>query len=169
MDKNLIERYKTEMLNMYKRVKPVNASIPGVNTDVPERNEMSQTSGGLIAIVTTLRTLYPVKNAKVTVYTGEGDKTEVIDTDFTDESGRTKEFILPAPERALSMDSENTEIPYAKYNISVTAEGYRDNIHINIPVFSGVTSLQRSNMMLLETAGLNKGPQVFDESQKFDL
>jgi hypothetical protein len=53
--------------------------------------------------------------------------------------------------------------------MEVKAEGYVDNVHINIPVFSGVTSLQRSNMMLLETAGADKSPQVFDESERFDL
>ena len=43
------------------------------------------------------------------------------------------------------------------------------NIHLNIPVFPTVTSRQTSNLLLLETAGVDKGPRIFDESQKYDL
>ena len=94
---------------------------------------------------------------------------KVIATDWTDESGRTEIFVLPAPDRAESQSPSDNKVPYANYNMMVEAEGYISNIHLNIPVFSGVTSLQRSNMLLLETAGENKGPQIFDEAEKYDL
>ena len=87
----------------------------------------------------------------------------------TDESGRTRLFVLPAPDRAESQSPSDNKVPYANYNMLVEAEGYVSNIHLNIPVFSGVTSLQRSNMLLLETAGEDKSPQIFDEAEKYDL
>ena len=55
------------------------------------------------------------------------------------------------------------------YGMMVQADGYIDNVHLNIPVFSGVTSIQGSDMMLVETAGIDKGPQIFDELQQFTL
>ena len=78
-------------------------------------------------------------------------------------------FTLPTPAKALSLEEDNQIIPYSSYNMSVEADGYIKNIHLNIPVFSGVTSLQQSNLILEETAGQDKGPQIFDESNNYDL
>ena len=174
MDKNIIERYKSEMMNMY-RLGKTKSAIQNVTPVVSEITPQSKTpnnpqnKGELVAIVTTLRSLYPVENAKVTVFTGNTDNMQVLGVKFTDQSGKTDAFILETPERSESLNSQNKEIPYAVYNMMVEADGYLTNIHLNIPVFSGVISLQRSNMMLLETAGENKGPQIFDEGQKYEL
>ena len=108
-------------------------------------------------------------NAKVTIFTGNADQMNIIDTAVTDQSGKTKVFTLPTPQKNLSLDSNNATIPYSKYNMLVTADGYIDNIHLNIPVFSGVTSIQRSNMLLRETAGVNKGAQIFNEENNYNL
>ena len=174
MDKSIIEKYKAEMLKMYGTQ---NRAVP-VQNIAPEQTEQSvephedapQTSEGkLIAIVTSVRGLYPVANAKITVFTGSKENMSVIDTDVTDQSGRSKAFVLATPEKSLSMQSGETSLPYAMYNMLVEADGYVDNIHINIPVFSGVTSLQKSNMLLRETAGTDKSAQVFDEKSNYDL
>lgn len=192
MDESLIEQYKQEMLRMYRgrgatvnsvpvsqAVSQMRETLPqaplvteeNVNAEPsipPDANQGSDT-GRLIAIVTTVRSLYPVPNARVTVFTGALDNMEVLATDFTDESGRTDVFLLGTPSKALSLDSANQTRPYALYNMMVEADGYVTNIHLNIPVFSGVTSLQGSNMMLLETAGADKGPRIFDELQNYTL
>lgn len=171
MDKNLIEKYKAEMLNMYKQ-KPIFTAVPTIAPAVNETKNTVETdsqTGELTALVTTLRSIYPVANAKVTVFTGNPDNMNVIDTDFTDQSGRSKRFVLSAPKKDLSQSSGASDKPYSSYNMLVQADGYIDNIHLNIPVFSGVNSLQSSNMMLYDTAGENKGPQIFDESQSFSL
>ena len=170
MDKSLIEKYKAEMLKMYKP-KITKTAIPTVaNESNPEKQATDENSSGeLTALVTTLRSIYPVKNAKVTVFTGNPDNMNIIDTDYTDESGRTKSFVLSAPSKELSQNSGDSNKPYSSYNMLVQSDGYIDNVHLNIPVFSGVNSLQSSNMMLYDTAGENKGPQIFDESQSFYL
>lgn len=162
MDKTLYDKYMAEMMNMYKASK----TVPTVSNIVAENPD---SSGGLIAIVTALRRLYPVQNAKVTVFTGDYSNMQVIATALTDNSGRTRTFTLETPERQLSLQAGENKTPYASYNMLVEAEGYLDNIHLNIPVFSGVTSLQSSDMVLLETAGIDKGARVFDESQKYNL
>jgi len=165
MDKNLIEKYKAEMLEMYKK------KNKAVKTDVfpVKRSGFSDVEGGLITMVTTLRNLYPVPNAKVTVFTGNIENKEIIDSDFTDQSGRTKTFLLNTPSKAISLDENSTQPPYSTYNVLVEADGYLDNIHLNIPVFSGVTSLQSADLLLRETSGQSKGPQVFDEFERYEL
>lgn len=173
MDNDLLNKYKQEMLKMYRSAnaavpEPVSetAPAPPENTTPPPQNT---TAGTLVGIVTSIRGLYPVNNAKVTVFTGSYDNMAVIDTSLTDQSGRTKTFILPTPEKAISLDQESTALPYAVYNMLIEADGYIKNIHLNIPVFGGVTSLQQSNLLLEETAGEDKSPQIFDEGQKYDL
>lgn len=172
MDNNMIERYKKQMLEMYnstQRVVPVQTNENPTPQTLTPQPTPDTASGNLIGIVTAVRALYPVNNAKVTVFTGDYNNMNVIDTDLTDQSGRTKTFILPTPEKALSLEETNTVLPYALYNMLIEADGYIKNIHLNIPVFSGVTSLQQSNLLLEETAGTDKGPQIFDEAQKYDL
>lgn len=170
MNKDLIEKYKNEMRKMYKSVNAQTA-IPVIETvsePLPQPTT-STTTGSLLGIVTAIRSLYPVKNAKVTVFKGDYPQMDIIDFDLTNESGRTKIFTLETPEKALSLEETNTTIPYSTYNMLVEADGYIKNIHLNIPVFSGVTSLQQSNLILEETVGEDKKPQIFDESQKYDL
>lgn len=177
MDKNLIEKYRSDMLKMYSTAKaiptnaPVNVTLqPNSSFPKPETETSPNTdTGKLIAVVTTLRSLYPLNNAIVRIFTGDFENMQIVAEGKTDQSGKTEEFILKAPSKALSLNSKNEEIPYALYNMQVSAEGYLDNIHLNIPVFSGITSIQSSNMMLLETAGKDKGPQIFDEAQNYGL
>ena len=163
MNPDLIEKYKNEMLNIYSKVKPTQTTT----TNIPKSENSSE--GYLLGVVTAVRSLYPVKNAKVTVFTGDYENMQVVDTSTTDQSGRTKVFALTTPEKALSLEEDNKIPPYSLYNMLVEADGYIKNIHLNIPVFSTVTSIQRSNLILKETAGENKNPQIFDEAQKYDL
>ena len=174
MDREIIEKYKAEMLRMYAKTNKENVleqkAAQVVSDSVqPQPKTTPQTNGNLLAVVTTVRTLYPVPNAKVTVFTGDYQNMKVVDYAFTDQSGRTKVFVLPAPSSALSLDEDNKQIPYAIYNMLDEADGYVDNVHLNIPVFGGVTSIQGSNMLLKETAGANMDVQIFDEAEKYDL
>lgn len=140
---------------------------PTVVTAPTRGNTLSET-GRLIAIVTTLRGIYPVPGARVTVFTGAPDRMNIIDSGITDESGRSKIFELPAPSRGISLDSESTELPYTLYNLKVEADGYADNIHMNIPIFRGVTSLQKSDMILLSAAG-DSDSFVYNEAMRYNL
>ncbi len=130
---------------------------------------LPDSKGGLIVAVTTIRELYPVANAKVMVFTGNAQNMQTVDSDSTDQSGRTKRFILDTPPKSLSLNSGNTQLPYSRYNILIEADGYISNLYYDVPVFSGITSIQSSNMMLSETAGVNKTPTIFNESQQFNL
>ena len=176
MDKSLIESYKQEMRKMYaNRIKtaPVITNvtdIPKIESTPPTVPPDSQSATGrLQGIATSIRGLYFVPNTKVTVFTGTPENMQVIDTSITDENGKTKVFTLPTPTKSESLSPQNQVIPYGLYNMMVEADGYLTNIHLNVPVFPTVTSRQTSNLLLLETAGVNKGPRIFDELQNYNL
>ena len=189
MDNELIEKYKKEFLRMYGsssplRVKPVAAEPeePKPEEQTPlyqqgayeegtpyDNEDSTDPNGRLTVMVTAVSSLYPVENAKVTVFTGDYNTPNVIDTALTDQSGKTKAFSLPAPSRGLSMEPDAGAQPYTLYNVLIEADGYADNLHINLPIFRGVTSLQRSNLTPLAAFGGNKGPIVFNELSSFNL
>lgn len=139
------------------------AGEPPVSYDANDPN------GKLIAVVTAISGIYPIPNATVTVFTGPYENMNRIDSHVTDESGKSPAFSLPAPPRMLSMQSGTEARPYALYNLLVEAKDYVPNIHMNIPVFRGVTSLQRSNLLPITAVGEEKGPIVYDESAGFEL
>ena len=127
-------------------------------------------AGGIQVNVTTLRRLYPVKNALVTIFTGTRDNMTVIETDITDESGQSKVFTLKAPPRADSQQVENDgRLPYANYNISVRNDGYVEQIAMNVPVFSGVVSIQGIDLLPISAAGSNVSPQIINQSNQYNL
>ncbi len=167
MDKSLIESYKQKMLEMYnQRIKAVNTVAPLRETAPPPYN--TSAVGNLIGVATQIRGLYFVPNAKVTVFTGDPENMQIIDTDYTDENGKTKVFSLSTPPKSDSQEP-NGQIPYSLYNMMFEAEGYLTNIHLNIPVFPDTVSRQTSNLLLLETAGIDKNPRIFDELQSYNL
>lgn len=166
MDRDLIEKYKKEMLDMH-RLSKIDRAVNFKETATPVAEE--EETGRIVATVTTLRNLYPVANAEVIIFTGPYENMEIKDRDITNSSGITKVFQLYAPNKDLSQTPNGATPPFAKYNMLVRADGYVDNIHLNIPVFSGVTSVQNSDMVLLSAAGQNTGPIIFDESDGYNL
>ena len=98
MEKDLIEKYKNEMLKMYNSVKK---EVPVINREEPtaipvvaEETPQTDGTGNLLGVVTSFDKLYPVNNAKVTIFTGEFENMNIIDTDFTDQNGKTKIFVV---------------------------------------------------------------------------
>lgn len=170
MDKSIIEKYKNEMLNIRKRAAASSAQQGYYEEGKPNiPDDASDENGRLIAMVTYTDRIYPVKKAKVTVFTGSPDNMEIVDSGITDESGKTKTFGLAAPPRSLSQQSGPAALPYALYNMMVQAEGFLDNIHLNIPVFRGVTSVQRSDLTPISVAGGRTAPIIFNEFSSYEL
>jgi hypothetical protein len=58
--------------------------------------------------------------------------------------------------------------PYSVYNMAVKADGFLTNVHLNIPIFSGITSIQKSDL-ILDSDQTGNEPQIFDEGQKYNL
>lgn len=161
---------------MLQKYRPTARSVLAVtqNADTTHALETASgfgevSTGRLIAVVTSFNSLFPVEGARVTVWTGDMNHKTDLKTAITDQSGRTEAFVLPAPSASLSLDSSNTLPPYALYNMTVSAEGFVNSVHLNIPVFSGVTSIQKSNLTLLETAGTDSDDEIFDEAPNYGL
>ena len=158
MDKSLIEKYKNDMLKKYGSA----ATEEPTAAAAPEKGRLS-------ANVTSVANIYPVRGAKVTVFTGSPDSMTVLDSAVTDESGKTRDFLLDAPPKSLSMTSGAPALPYTLYNLLISADGFLDNIHLNIPVFSGIASVQKSDMLPKAVAGGRTDPIVFNEFSSFEL
>lgn len=172
MDKDIIEKYKNELMRIYKTAAGKRDAVPTAaeaKETAARQSSISDTeSGGIMGIISTVSSLFPVHNARVTIFTGPYDNMQIIDTGTTDISGKTKIFELKAPpyENALNPDSE--EDAYSLYNMLVQADGYADNVHINIPVFRGVTSMQRSDLVRHSDAR-GREPFIYDQKPDFNL
>lgn len=155
MDNEIIEKYKKAMVQMYGE---------------RGRSEVQNGETGLLsAAVTAVAGIYPVSGARVTVFTGSPENMTVLESDITDNSGKTRQFRLSAPARELSMSAEATAAPYTLYNLLVSADGFLDNIHLNIPIFSGVVSVQKSDLLPKSVAGGRTEPIIFNEYSSFEL
>ncbi len=164
IDPEIIRRYSDEMLEMQKRAAPPIQGAPPENVSPDTSGE-----GSITVRVTTLKGLYPVENATVTVFTGDGTERNEYASMLTDQSGRTETIKLPAPNKQLSETAGASSQPYSRYNVSVTADGYLENIHLNIPVFDGVISVQTADLLSVAAAGENLNARIFDESRRYEL
>lgn len=175
MDKSLIEKYKNEMIMLNKKAILQTAAANNPQQGYYEegkpdiRDDASDENGRLIAMITYTDRIYPVKNAEVTVFTGSPEDMQIVGTAVTDESGKTEKIELSAPPRSLSQQSGSAALPYALYNMMVKADGFLDNIHLNIPVFRGVTSVQRSDLTPVSIAGGRTAPIIFNEFSSYEL
>lgn len=103
--------------------------------------------GTLIVSVSEADAAIPIKDAAVAVrFVGE-DKTSIFSVLVTDESGRTAPIRVPTPSPELSLSPSPEERPYARVNVEVSAFGYFTTVNMNVPVFSGITSVQGFNMI----------------------
>ena len=169
------QEYANELMKMYREnseaitelKKSVEMPFLASNLTPPTFDDGT---GGVQVNVTTIGRLYPVKGALVTVFSGSSNTRTVIETDVTDDSGKSKVFKLVTPPRAESQQSENGgELPYANYNISVKSDGYVEKIAMNVPVFSGVVSVQGVDLLPITAAGGHTAPQIIDETNKYNL
>ncbi|MCQ2440321.1 MAG: carboxypeptidase-like regulatory domain-containing protein [Clostridia bacterium] len=164
-EKELIKKYSDELMSLYKSAKNKAVSVQSSGVEIPS----DQNTGELTVNVTTLRGLYPVVGAVVTIFKGNYDNMEVLHTAVTDQSGRTPSFRLATPPKSYSESAGESRLPYAEYNISVKSDGYVEQINMNVPVFPGVKSVQTADLVLVSAAGNNKSPAIFDESNSYDL
>ncbi len=96
----------------------------------------------------------PVPNAKVVVYKTIGGRDNAFYTYITDMSGQTPEMRLAAPSSELSQAPSSSVQPFSLYDAFISARGYNDVLIRDIPVFEGITSLQR--VAMVPSAGINQ-------------
>lgn len=167
MDKELFKQYIDQMRAM-KASASLPEETPTPRTETENSPDMPGT-GRLIVNVTSLRGLYPVSMAEVTVFTEKDGQERVIARAVTDMSGKTPTLELAAPSGELSEAPDPSERPYAYYNIRTIADGFLDNINLNVAVFDGVTSVQSVSLQPRTTGVDGNRPIVIDEYENYTL
>lgn len=173
MREKTAEEYARELMEMYNSTRGSGAdAAPAQTADMQtamSNNNFEDGVGGLQVNVTTLRRLYPVSGANITVFTGTPESRTVIETDVSDSSGKSGVFTLATPAKVFSESAEPAERPYATYNVAVSADGYVERINMNVPVFSGVVSVQGVDLTPIAAAGSNTAPQIMDGAADYNL
>ena len=109
----------------------------------PIRNFLLQNPdfGTLIFQVTGGQGAFPVAGATIVITMALDDRHSVSATVTTDESGKTEQLSLPAPNRELSQ-SPNNGVVFATYQARISAPNYVTTEVRDIPVFDGITTIQ---------------------------
>lgn len=169
MDKSVFDRYIEEMKKMSARANSNLKSEPTLIPVITQTDTESLTGEGYLSVsVTSVRGLYPVENAKVTVFTGGADSMQKLFEGYTDQSGKTETFPLPAPPLSLAQSPESGKPVYAEYNLLVEADGFIPTINYSLAVFDKVTSIQNINLVP-KTVFSDNSPIVTDEENKYEL
>lgn len=71
----------------------------------------------------------------------------LIASGIADNSGTAPLFEVPVPDPSYSQEPFSEIRPYSLYDISVTAKGFFNARSVDVPVFSGITSIQNFNMI----------------------
>ena len=168
MDKAQFEKYIEEMREMQKKA-DIKPTLQKVKTTLHNNSPDMTGEGKLIVNVTSVRGLYPVRGAKVTVFTGEEEEKVVLFEGTTDQSGKTSAIPLPAPAGEYAETPDPAERPYAFYNIMTIADGFYDNLNYNVAVFDDVTSLQNVGLTPIANETPQNRPIIIDEYDGYNL
>ncbi|WP_296573894.1 carboxypeptidase regulatory-like domain-containing protein [Ruminococcus sp.] len=88
-----------------------------------------------------------VEGAFVKVTAVVDGKRLVLASGATDESGVSPKFSVPVPDLEHSQTPDPDERPYNLFDVSVYAEGFFRARSVDVPVFSGITSVQNFNLI----------------------
>lgn len=110
---------------------------------------------------------FPVVNARVTVYLKLSDGNREMFDGLTDINGIIDNIVLPAPDKSLSQSPDSLSVPYSSYTATVEHPDFSNVSFINIPVFSGIKSIQGVEMIpMTESARIN-GTRIYTETTPF--
>lgn len=113
---------------------------------------LGNSTGFILVNVRTGREATPVVGASVVVTAiNEGNRL-LAAAGITDISGTVLKFEVPAPDKAYSQTPDTDVRPYSLFDISVRARGFFNARSVDVPVFSGITSIQNFNMVPLPIA-----------------
>lgn len=109
---------------------------------------------------------FGIGSARVMVFVELPSGNVAVFDGLTDIDGITQPVILPAPPRSLSQSpgASGARLPYAVYSVYVEHPDFVREVFTNVPVFSGVESIQPVRM-LAKSEGLEEpAPIAVDES-----
>ena len=113
---------------------------------------LGDSTGFILDNVRTGRDAMPVVGASVVVTAVNNGSRLLAAAGITDISGTVLRFEVPAPDKSYSQTPDTDVRPYSLFDISVRAKGFFNARSIDVPVFSGITSVQNFNMVPLPIA-----------------
>lgn len=134
--------------------------------------------GKLVFQITTAGGAIPLEGAEVTLRQSRGPTDaggDVLSVLYSVRDGKTEVLTLPAPARGYSLEParDGAPVPYALYNADVRMDGFYKQSYIRIPVFDGITSIQRASLIPLPENGYEGGTrpdgEMFVEGENPDL
>ena len=97
-----------------------------------------ENSGSVFFEVSSAQGAFPIPEANILVSSDEtGDFWYL----STDESGKSEQLILPAPEESLSLTPQNKTCPYTRYTAQISASGYITVTIDGVDLFPDVVSI----------------------------
>ncbi|MBR5134526.1 MAG: hypothetical protein IKV35_02895 [Clostridia bacterium] len=117
-------------------------------------SENELTDIGFLQIrVSTENQAFPIQGSTVSVTSDRDGAAQLEKVYITDSSGLTPLIELPTKNRNLSL-SPSAIVPYAVYNLDVSADGYFPKRFVDLPIYGGVTAIQNVSMIPLpESSG----------------
>ncbi len=110
-------------------------------------------SGELIVKVTTGKYAIPISDASVSIYDNEDDHAILYNLQ-TNSSGATEKVSIATIPYAASQSPGGMN-PFSTVNIDVTKTGYTRMQFISVPIFDGVLSVQRADLVPASENGEN--------------
>ena len=125
---------------------------------------MKYTANGTLTVKTiTASGALPISEALVNIVGADEENAYIEHSTFTDADGLTPTYTLPTPALEYSLTPSPDEIPYSKYDIKASAEGYYPINIIGASVFANTHSLQVINMIpLTENSEINSTELLSD-------
>ncbi|MBQ9117556.1 MAG: hypothetical protein IJY04_11090 [Clostridia bacterium] len=125
--------------------------------------------GYLTVRVSTAGGAIPLENAAVNIRGGDVDDSDVIYALTTNSDGITPTVSLATPPRSASEAPQNTSPAYAVYNVDVFLDGYAPAFFHNVPVFSGINSVQPAILRPIIENGTQHSAQHVTETPIYEL
>lgn len=119
--------------------------LPTKNPDLEK--ELGTSIGFILVNVRTGNEAFAIEGAVVLVSAIVNGSRLLIASGIADNSGTTPLFEVPVPDAIYSQQPYSETRPYSLYDISVTAKGFFNARSVDVPVFSGITSIQDFNMI----------------------
>lgn len=89
----------------------------------------------------------PIMGAIVRITGGQEGNRMVGKSLITDNDGITAPVRLPSPKKSYSLTPDEPEMPYALYDVTVTADGYYTKRISGVTIFSGINAILPVNMI----------------------
>ena len=147
-------------------------TVPEENTTPPEypsEEALGSSSGRILVNVRTGDESAAIENASVMVTAIVDGNRFIVASGVTDMSGTSPAFSVPAPAFDLSQAPDPSARPYTLYDVSVNAAGFFPARSVDVPVFSGITSVQNFAMIPLPAMMNGSGDMVTYFNQEPDF